>query len=96
MLEIAKQLESMFQAPVGTYPKGGIISSLRLELSKSKSKLKITSSRSLEVVLSKENEVFIVWDGEIATEYDTIREAVLELLIPILEEEIRYRFKESD
>lgn len=96
MLEIAKQLESMFSAPYGTYPKGGIVSSLRLTLTKSHTKLTITTNKKLELTLTKNNSVFIVWDGEIATEYDTLNEAILELLIPILEEEIRDRFKESD
>lgn len=96
MLDVAKQLESMFSAPYGTYPKGGIVSSLRLTLLKSHTKLVITTSKNSVLKLTEENGVFIVWDGEIATEYDTLNEAVLELLIPIIEEEIRDRFKESD
>ena len=88
MLEIAKQLESMFSAPYGTYPKGGLVSSFRLTLLKSRTKLTITTSKDTVLKLTEENGSFIVWDGEIATEYDTLNEAILELLIPIIEEEI--------
>jgi hypothetical protein len=96
MLEIAKRLESMFSAPYGTYPKGGIVSSLRLTLVKSHTELTITTSKNTVLKLKEEKGSYIVWDGEIATEYDTLNEAVLELLIPIIEEEIKDRFEGTD
>jgi|11_taG_2_1085331.scaffolds.fasta_scaffold24998_2 hypothetical protein len=90
MTLIAKSVESLFSSPLGVFPRGGLASSLRLTVNKSPSKITLTTSRGLSVSLSALSDVYVVWDGEVERVFESLQEAVLELLIPVLEEEIKH------
>ena len=94
MASIAKSVESLFSASLGVFPRGGLASSLRLTVNKSPSKITLITSRGLSVSLSAPSDSYTVWDGEIERDFESLREAVLELLIPVLEEEIKHCLSE--
>jgi hypothetical protein len=90
MALIAKSVESLFSPPLGVFPRGGLASSLNITVNKSPSKLTLTTSRGLALWLSARSDGYVVWDGEVERVFESLHEAVLELLIPVLEEEIKH------
>lgn len=90
VMSITKSIESLFRAPLGVFPRGGLSSSLRLTVNKSPNSITLTTSRGLVLSLRSRSDSYIVWDGEIERSYESLQEAVLELLIPVLEEEIKH------
>ena len=93
--EIDQILSSIFSAPLGCFPKGGVIPSFRLTKSSSPSFILLTTERKEWGRLKLSKETYIIEHSfvESKSEYTDIREAIISLLTPFLHEEINYKVK---
>ena len=80
-------IKSLFSAPLGSFPKGGVESALRVRLSSSPSSITLLSARGLSISLRVEEDK---WEVEGHT-YDHLEDAIYALIKPIILEEISAR-----
>jgi len=93
--EIDQILKSIFSAPLGCFPRGGVLSSFRLTKSTSPSFILLTTERKEWGRLKLGKDTYIV-EHSFSTEkseYTEIKEAIISLLTPFLHEEINYKIK---
>jgi len=93
--EVDQILNSIFSAPLGCFPKGGVLPSFRLTKSSSPSFILLTTERKEWGRLKLSKETYIIEHSfvSIKSEHTEIREAIISLLTPFLHEEINYKVK---
>ena len=91
--EIDTILKSIFSAPLGCYPKGGVVPSFRLTKSTSPSFITLTTEKKEWGRLKLGDGVYIVEHSftPLTSEHTEVREALLSLLTPFLHEEIKQK-----
>ena len=95
--EVDQILSSIFSAPFGSFPKGGVLLSFRLTKSSFPSFILLSSERKEwgKLKIGKEN--YIVEHSPLLSstksEHTELREAIISLLTPFLHEEINYKVK---
>ena len=88
--EIDTILKSIFSAPLGCYPKGGVVPSFRLTKSTSPSFITLTTEKKEWGRLKLGKGVYLVEHSfnSVTSEHTEVREAITSLLTPFLHEEI--------
>jgi len=84
-------VKSLFSAPLGSFPKGGIESSLRVRLSTSPTTLTLISEHDLSVSLSRGEDKWIVHYLDVERTFDDLGDAVFALVEPIIRVEVSKR-----
>ena len=89
--EAIKIVKSLFSAPIGSFPRGGIESALNVSLCTSPTSIKLTTEHGLEITLKRKNthwDVFFL--GEVKS-YKALDEALYAIIEPIIHDEISHR-----
>jgi hypothetical protein len=84
-------IKSVFSAPLGSFPRGGIENSLRVRLSTSPTTLTLISEHDLSVSLSRGKEKWIVRYLDVDRSFDDLEDAIFALIEPIIRLEISSR-----
>lgn len=89
--EIDQILSAIFSAPLGSFPRGCVVSSFRLTKSTSPSFILLTTERKKWGRLSLTKNTYIIEHSftSITFKHTEIREAITSLLTPFLHEEIK-------
>jgi hypothetical protein len=84
-------IKSLFSAPLGSYPKGGVESALRVRLNISPNTISLISEHSLTITLRRDTTKWVViYLGE-ESYYSSLDEAIFALIEPIIHDEISHR-----
>lgn len=88
--EIEKILSTIFSAPLGSFPRGGVVSSFRLTKSSSPSFILLTTEKKEWGRLSLAKDTYVIEHSFTSnkSEHTEIREAIISLLTPFLHEEV--------
>lgn len=84
-------VKSLFSAPLGSFPRGGVESSLRVRLSTSPTTITLISEHGLSVSLSLCKDNWVVRYLDVERTFDGLDEAIFALIEPILRLEISTR-----
>jgi len=84
-------VKSLFSAPLGSFPKGGIESSMRVRLSTSPTTLTLMSEHDLSVSLSQKSGKWVVHYLDVERTFDELEDAIFALVEPIIRMEISSR-----
>lgn len=84
-------VKSLFSAPLGSFPKGGVESSMRVRLSSSPTTLTLISEHDLSVSLSQKSNKWVVHYLDVERTFDDLGDAVFALVEPIIRMEISSR-----
>lgn len=91
-LDDAKSIiKSLFSAPLGSFPKGGVESSMRVRLSTAPKSITLTSEHGLVVSLQRESIDWVVVYLDEKCYYESLDEAIFKLIEPIIRDEISHR-----
>ena len=86
-----KVVKSLFSAPLGSFPKGGIETAFRVRLSTTPTSLTIMSEHGLATTLKREPTKWVViYLGE-EHSYTSLDKAIFALVEPIIHDEISHR-----
>ena len=89
-----KILKSLFTSPIGTFPTGGIETSMGIKLTYTPKKIILEGKGGISSAIYKQEELWKVnVEGDI-TSFITLDEALFELLKPYLQNEISIRITE--
>ena len=93
--EIDQILSTIFSAPLGSFPRGGVVSSFRLTKCSSPSFILLTTEKKEWGRLSLGKETYIIEHSFTSSksEYTELRSAIISLLTPFLHEEIKDKVK---
>ena len=95
--EAVKVVKSLFSAPIGSFPRGGIETALNVHLNTSPTFIKITTEHGLEITLKKKNDLWTVLFLDELKTFKALDEALYYVVEPIIHDEISHRlsfFKE--
>jgi hypothetical protein len=84
-------VKSLFSAPLGSFPRGGIESSMRVRLSTSPTTLTLMSEHDLSVSLSQKSGKWVVKYLDLERSFDELEDAIFALVEPIIRMEISSR-----
>lgn len=84
-------VKSLFSAPLGSFPKGGVESSMRVRLSTSPTTITLTSEHGLVVSLQRESIDWVILHLGEKSHYESLDEAIFKLIEPIIRDEISHR-----
>tara|TARA_Y100001970_G_C14217081_1_gene850297 strand:+ start:1045 stop:1332 length:288 start_codon:yes stop_codon:yes gene_type:complete len=86
-----KVVKSLFSAPLGSFPRGGIETALNVRLSTSPTSITLISEHGLSVKLKRSEDIWhVIFLGE-SHEYPSLDRAVYAMLEPIIRDEISHR-----
>jgi hypothetical protein len=81
-------VKSLFSAPLGSFPRGGVESSLRVRLSTSPTTLTLMSEHGLSSSLSQGKGNWVVRYLDVERTFDDLGDAIFALIEPIVRAEI--------
>jgi hypothetical protein len=81
-------VKSLFSAPLGSFPRCGVESALRVRLSTYPTSITLTNEHGLVVSLHRESIDWVVICLEEKSHYDSLEEAIFRLVEPIIRCEI--------
>jgi hypothetical protein len=84
-------VKSLFSAPLGSFPKGGVESSLRVRLSTSPTTITLISEHDLSVSLSLKSDKWVVRYLDVEKPFDDLGDAIFALVEPIIRIDISHR-----
>ena len=84
-------VKSLFSAPLGSFPRGGVESSMRVRLSTSPTTLTLMSEHDLSVSLSQKSNKWVVRYLDVERTFDELEDAIFALIEPIVRTEISSR-----
>ena len=84
-------VKSLFSAPLGSFPKGGLESSMRVRLSVAPKSITLTSEHGLVVSLQRDSIDWVVIHLGEKSHYESLDVAIFKLIEPIIRDEISHR-----
>lgn len=84
-------VKSLFSAPLGSFPRGGVESSMRVRLSTSPTTLTLISEHDLSVSLSRGEDKWVVRYLDVERSFGDLEEAIFALIEPIIRIEVSRR-----
>ena len=84
-------VKSLFSAPLGSFPRGGVESALRVRLNIAPSSITLMSEHGLNVMLRRDASEWIVAYLEEKSTHESLEEAIFALVSPIIRDEINHR-----
>ena len=89
--EALKIVRSLFSAPLGSFPRGGVESALNVKLSTSPTSITIVSEHGLAVTLKRMERTWsVIFLGE-EHFHSSLDRAIYAMLEPIIQDEISHR-----
>lgn len=86
-----KIVKSLFSAPLGSFPRGGVESALNVKLSTSPTSITLMSEHGLAVTLKRMEKTWsVIFLGE-EHFYSSLDKAIYAMLEPIIQDEISHR-----
>jgi hypothetical protein len=89
--EAIKIVKSLFSAPLGSFPRGGVETALRVRLNLSPTSITLITERGLSVVLRRDASEWVVVYLENKSTHESLDEAIFALVEPVLRDEISLR-----
>lgn len=86
-----KVVKSLFSAPLGSFPRGGVEMALNVRLSTSPTSITLISEYGLSVKLKRSENIWLVIFLDDSHEYPSLDQAVYAMLEPIIQDEISHR-----
>ncbi len=83
-------IKSLFSAPLGSFPRGGIQSALNVRISSTPNSTTLTSEHGLSVTLKRSEDWVVIFLGE-ESHYPSLDKALFAMIEPILHDEISHR-----
>ena len=83
-------VKSLFSAPIGSFPKGGVESALRVRLSTSPTSITLTGEHGSVVTLQRESIDWVVITHGEKSYYESLDQAIFKLVEPIIRSEIKH------
>ena len=84
-------VKSLFSAPLGSFPRGGVESALRVRLNLSPTTITLITERGLSVMLRRDASKWVVVYLENKSTHKSLDEAIFALVAPIIRDEINHR-----
>tara|TARA_A100001388_G_scaffold255923_1_gene220713 strand:- start:784 stop:1071 length:288 start_codon:yes stop_codon:yes gene_type:complete len=84
-------VKTLFSAPLGSFPRGGVESALRVRLSVAPKSITLTSEHGLVVSLQRESIDWVVIYLDEKCYYESLEVAIFKLIEPIIRDEISHR-----
>lgn len=89
--EAIKIVKSLFLAPLGSFPRGGVETALRVRLNLSPTSITLMSEHGLNVMLRRDASEWVVVYLEEKSTHESLEEAIFKLIEPIIRDEINHR-----
>lgn len=89
--EAIKIVKSLFSAPIGSFPRGGIESALNVKLSTSPKSIVLTSEHGLVITLKRHEDYWSVIFLDQEHKCTSLDKALYILIEPIIHDEISHR-----
>ena len=84
-------VKSLFSAPLGSFPRGGVETALRVRLNLSPTTITLITERGLSVMLRRDASEWVVVYLENKSIHESLDEAIFALVSPIIRDEIEHR-----
>lgn len=84
-------VKSLFSAPLGSFPRGGVENALRVSLSIAPTSITLTGEHGLVVSLQQETIGWAITSLDEKSYYESLEVAIFKLIEPIIRDEISHR-----
>tara|TARA_B100001029_G_C14630204_1_gene218779 strand:+ start:22 stop:309 length:288 start_codon:yes stop_codon:yes gene_type:complete len=84
-------IKRLFSAPLGSFPRGGVESALRVRLNIAPTSITLMSEHGLNVMLRRDASKWVVVYLEEKSTHESLEEAIFALVAPIIRDEINHR-----
>jgi hypothetical protein len=88
--EAKKIIKSLFAAPLGSFPRGGIETALKVKINTTPRSITLVSEHGLAVTLKCEEDWVVIFLGE-EHHFPALDQALYAMIDPIIKDEISHR-----